>query len=206
MQEPLSVAFSLGNLAAHLSGLSKIRAGIPPSYTLRPFYEMLAYVGAASWIFSAIFHSRDFLLTEQLDYFAAGANVLYGMYYTTVRLWRLDRPEPKIQSVLRAWTVLCLAMYSAHVAYLKLWRWDYGYNMAANVACGIVQNIMWSWFSFNKYRETKSAWAMIPGFTVAWVMMAMSLELFDFPPLWGAIDAHSLWHLGTILPTYLWYK
>ena len=34
---------------------------------------------------------------------------------------------------------------------------------------------------------------------------AMSLELFDFPPFAGVIDAHSLWHLGTacILP-YWW--
>jgi hypothetical protein len=34
----------------------------------------------------------------------------------------------------------------------------------------------------------------------------MSLELLDFPPWKGMIDAHSLWHLGTVLPTVLWYN
>jgi len=36
--------------------------------------------------------------------------------------------------------------------------------------------------------------------------LAMSLELLDFPPWMGMVDAHSLWHLGTVLPTVLWYN
>jgi hypothetical protein len=30
--------------------------------------------------------------------------------------------------------------------------------------------------------------------------------LFDFPPWWGAVDAHSLWHLMTVFPTLWWYR
>ena len=206
MQEPFSVLFSLGNLWAHYDGLQKIHAQVPRSYTLRPFYEVLAYVGIASWILSAIFHTRDFPLTEQLDYFAAGANVLYGMYYTPVRIFRLDRPSPRRRSLLRAWTVLCAVLYCCHVGYLKGVTWDYTYNMAANVAAGVVQNILWSWFSVDRFRKSRRLWATWPGLVVAWVMFAMSMELFDFPPWFGSIDAHSLWHLMTIGPTVLWYK
>jgi hypothetical protein len=32
------------------------------------------------------------------------------------------------------------------------------------------------------------------------------LELFDFPPIWGMVDAHALWHLGTVVPTIAWYR
>jgi len=85
-------------------------------------------------------------------------------------------------------------------------KWDYGYNMAANVVCGIVQNALWSWFSVKRWRESHRAWAVWPGLVVAWVLMAMSLELLDFPPFWGLVDAHSLWHLGTIAPTVLFYN
>ena len=207
MQEPLSVIFSAGNFLAHYNGLhNKVLPNMPASYSLRPFYVALAYIGMTSWVFSVIFHTRDFPVTEQLDYFGAGASVLYGMYYTTVRVFRLDRATPRRRSVLRAWTAACIVMYVMHVAYLKLWAWDYTYNMAANVACGAVQNALWSWFSWNRYRESRRAWAAWPGIVVAWVLGAMSLELLDFPPLWGALDAHSLWHLGTIAPTVLWYK
>lgn len=206
-QEPLSVLFSAGNLWAHADGLRKVRAALPRSYTLLPFYVALAYVGMASWAFSSVFHTRDFRATEQLDYFGAGANVLYGLYYTVVHHLRLDRRgSPRRRSVLRAWTLLCALMYACHVLYLKLWSWDYGYNMAANVVCGLVQNALWTWYSWVKYGETRRGWAAWPGLTVAWIVLAMSMELFDFAPLWGAVDAHSLWHLGTIGPTIVWYK
>lgn len=207
IQEPFSVLCSAGNLWAHWNGLRhRVLAQIPAAYPLRPYYVALACVGMTAWFFSIVFHTRDFVVTEQLDYFAAGASVLYGLYYTPVRLWHLERDTPRRRSVRHAWTALCAALYVAHVGYLKLWRWDYTYNMAANVACGVVQNLLWSWFSYDTYRRSRRAWAVWPGLVVAWVLVAMSLELLDFPPLGGSIDAHSLWHLGTIAPTVLWYK
>jgi hypothetical protein len=206
MQEPFSVLFSLGNLWAHWDGLAKIRAYIPSSYSLRPFYVAFAFVGMSSWVFSSVFHTRDFRLTEELDYFAAGASVLYGLYYTPIRIFRLDLPTPRRRSVLRAWSLLCATLYMVHVGYLKGVRWDYTYNMAANVTAGIIQNVLWSWFSVHRYRRSRRVWAIWPGIAVAWIMFAMSMELFDFPPWAGYIDAHSLWHFLTIGPTVLWYK
>jgi hypothetical protein len=206
MQEPFSVLFSLLNFLAHQNGLAKVRATVPESYPLRRYYIMLSYFGMASWVFSMIFHTRDFQLTEELDYLAAGASVLYGLYYTPIRIFRLDLGGEKTRSVLRAWTVLCIGLYMGHVIYLKGYAWDYTYNMAANVAVGIVQNIMWSWFSWEKYRTSGRWWTTWPGLAVAWIILAMSLELLDFPPWLGCLDAHSLWHLGTVAPTVLWYK
>ncbi|OAA62588.1 Mn2+ homeostasis protein [Niveomyces insectorum RCEF 264] len=221
VQEPASVLFSLGNLWAHAAGLRRLRRRVPAAYPLRPYYVGFGIAGLVSWVASAVFHTRDFLVTERLDYFAAGASVLYGLYYTPLRVFRLVdgggglRHVPKRGSstaaaasfpLLPAWTALCLCLYAAHVGYLTLVRWDYTYNMAANVVCGVVQNALWSVFSWRTWRRTRRQWAVWPGLAVAWVTLAMSLELFDFPPALGVIDAHSLWHLGTIGPTVLWYK
>jgi post-GPI attachment to proteins factor 3 len=206
IQEPFSVIFSIGNFWAHYDGLDKIRSSIPASYSLRRYYELFAYFGMSAWLFSTIFHTRDFAATEQLDYFAAGASVLYGLYYTPIRIFRMDRQTPRRRSLLRLWTLLCCTLYILHVGYLKLVRWDYTYNMAVNVVAGIIQNGLWSWFSYSSYRKSRRAWAAWPGIVVAWIMVAMSLELLDFPPVWGCLDAHSLWHLGTIAPAIIWYK
>ncbi|TVY85100.1 Protein PER1-like protein [Lachnellula suecica] len=206
MQEPFSVFFSLLNFLAHQNGLSKITSNIPASYPLRKYYVLLAYFGMASWTFSMIFHTRDFKFTEEMDYFGAGASVLYGLYYAPIRIFRMDQGGKKTRSLLRLWTVLCLAMYAAHVAYLKWYAWDYTYNMAANVVVGIVSNLMWSWFSVRRYNESGRLWATWPGLVVAWIILAMSLELLDFAPVWGCLDAHSLWHLGTVGPTMIWYN
>jgi hypothetical protein len=206
MQEPFSVIFSLFNYLAHDWGMSKLRENIPASYSLRKYYLWFGYVGLASWTFSMIFHTRDFNLTEKLDYFAAGANVLFGLYYAPIRVFRLDRNEPRTKSLLRLWTALCMLLYTLHVGYLSLWSWDYTYNMAANVVVGIIANLLWSGFSYVQYRRLGRTWAVWPGLCVAWIIVAMSMELLDFPPWWGMLDAHSLWHLGTVVPTVLWYK
>ncbi|KAF2644774.1 Mn2+ homeostasis protein-like protein Per1 [Massarina eburnea CBS 473.64] len=206
MQEPFSVIFSLFNYLAHDWGMSQLREKIPVSYPLRKYYMMFGYFGLASWVFSIVFHTRDFPLTEKLDYFGAGASVLYGMYFTVVRVFRLDKKDPMKQSVLRLWTITCILLYTLHVAYLSLWRWDYTYNMAANVAVGCVQNLLWSGFSYVRYKKVGRVWAMWPGLIVAWILLAMSFELLDFPPWLGMIDAHSLWHLGTVGPTIWWYN
>ncbi|KAF2432797.1 Mn2+ homeostasis protein Per1 [Tothia fuscella] len=209
MQEPFSVLFSLLNFLAHDHGMSRLRDAIPASYPLRRYYILFGYFGLASWTFSMVFHTRDFGVTEKLDYFGAGASVMYGLYYTPIRIFRLDggeRGDRRKSSVLRLWTVLCISLYVAHVAYLTLWSWDYTYNMAANVACGIVQNVLWSGFSIIRYARMKKIWAAWPGLIVTWIILAMSLELFDFPPWKGMLDAHSLWHLGTVGPTIWWYS
>jgi len=53
---------------------------------MRPFYVFLARLGMVTWFLSAVFHTREFPITKKLDYFGAGASVLYGMYYATVRI------------------------------------------------------------------------------------------------------------------------
>ncbi|KAH0542705.1 hypothetical protein FGG08_002940 [Glutinoglossum americanum] len=206
VQEPFSVLFSLLNLLAHQHGLSQIRESMPVNYPLRRYYIWFSYLGLVSWVCSMVFHTRDFRWTERLDYFAAGASVLYGLYYAPIRIFRLDKRTPAKLSILRLWTVLCGALYVAHVSYLTLWRWNYTYNMAANVTVGILQNLLWSWFSITRYKRLKKMWAAWPGLIVMWLILAMSLELLDFPPLGGYLDAHSLWHLGTVIPTVWWYR
>lgn len=207
IQEPFSVMFSLFNFLAHRDGLSKIYDRIPPDYSLRKYYVVFSYIALTSWLFSMIFHTRDFNLTEKLDYFAAGASVLYGLYYTPIRIFRIDQKKPPIkQTLLRLWSITCVLLYVAHVSYLTFWSWDYTYNMAANVAVGVLQNILWSWFSVKRYQKLKKPWAAWPGLIVAWIVVAMSMELLDFPPIKGMVDAHSLWHLGTVGPTIWWYS
>jgi len=238
MQEPFSVLFSLLNYLAHIWGLSQVREKIPAGYTLRKYYVAFGYFGMASWIASMVFHTRDFVATERADYFAAGASVMYGLYYTPIRLFRLDvapsaAPYPSRsgtstpvysdktdaggsgaggiirnynKTILHLWTLFCLALYGAHVAYLTLWRWDYTYNMGANIAVGVVQNVLWTGFSLSRYRASGRGWTAWPGMIIAWVVLAMSLEVLDFPPIGRFVDAHSLWHLLTVGPTIWWYR
>lgn len=207
MQEIFSVFFSFLNFFAHYYGSKKMVERIPASYPLRKYYVTFGYFGMASWIFSMIFHARDFPITEKLDYWAAGASILYGLYLAVIRVFRLDdRRDRSKSAVRRLWTTTCIVLYIAHVSYLGFWSWDYTYNMIANVVVGTIQNLMWIVFSIHRFRkDPKKPWTLWPALIVTWIMAAMSLELFDFPPWWGLVDAHSLWHLGTVVPAAWWY-
>jgi hypothetical protein len=41
---------------------------------------------------------------------------------------------------------------------------------------------------------------------VALVASASLLEVLDFPPIFGLVDAHALWHTATALLTGIWYS
>ncbi|KAA8644781.1 PGAP3/PER1 family protein [Aspergillus tanneri] len=161
---------------------------------------------ALCWTFSMLFHTRDFPLTEKLDYFGAGANVMYGLYLAVIRIFRLDQEDPRYKPTLRRLlTAVCLILYTLHVCYLSFWSWDYTYNMIANIVIGMTQNVLWTAWGIIRYRKTNRFWTVWPALIVVWIILAMSLELLDFAPWKGLIDAHSLWHLGTVIPAAWWY-
>ncbi|KAG0636636.1 Per1-like-domain-containing protein [Tuber brumale] len=204
VQEPFSALFSILNGYVHYAGLKSLKRELPRSYPLDLYYRLFSIFGIFCWFWSTVFHMRDFVFTERMDYFAAGANVLYGLYLAPIRIFRLYRPA--YARALRIWGLVCIASYTAHVYFLLGVRWDYTYNMLANVVVGSITNTLWTYWSIRHYTRLKSFWAAWPGLIVMWLIMAMSLELLDFPPLAGALDAHSLWHAATILPGMWWYK
>ncbi|KAL4911574.1 hypothetical protein BDW74DRAFT_143209 [Aspergillus multicolor] len=206
MQELFSVLFSGLNFLAHWYGMSRIRDTTPSWHPLQKYYIAFGYSGLAAWTFSMLFHARDFPLTEKLDYYGAGASVLYGLYLATVRIFRLDKEQPRYRPTLRRLlTTICILLYALHVCYLSFWSWDYTYNMIANIVVGMIQNTLWICFSVVRYQKTGKTWTLWPALIVAWIILAMSLELLDFPPWYALIDAHSLWHLGTVIPCAWWY-
>ncbi|VVT50449.1 uncharacterized protein SAPINGB_P002767 [Magnusiomyces paraingens] len=207
VQEPLSVLFSILNFVPHYHGfralLSSLRAPNAPT-TLLWVYLGIAITGMNAWTWSSVFHTRDFVVTECLDYFSAGLTVLYGFYAASVRVFRLDYPRRRYTRYTLAF--VCIVLYILHVLYLSLVRFNYGYNMLANVFVGLLQNVLWVSFSLFQYWKFREYWRLWPLGLVITVSLAMSFELFDFPPILDMLDAHALWHAGTVLPTYWWYN
>ncbi|KAJ7063646.1 Per1-like protein [Mycena amicta] len=230
MQEPASVAFSLLNFWAHWRGLSRVRREIPDSHPMKRYYIIWSFTGLNAWIWSAIFHTRDWPVTEKLDYFSAALTILYALYYTVVRLFHLypvprrtrlslSTPDasPEGSLALRTWSLLCLVAYMGHVAYLaSLSRFDYHYNIVFNTVIGLAHNALWLLYSlpvsipvFKRFpgrpKSYRPQFVTTAGVFVALMTAASVLELFDFAPLARVIDAHSLWHLATAPIALGWY-
>ncbi|CAN6654184.1 protein Per1p [Trichomonascus vanleenenianus] len=217
VQEPASVIFSILNLIPHYHGFRMIQKVFKDEKKydihLGLYYKVFAIIGMNAWFWSSVFHTRDFIVTERLDYFGAGLTILYGLYTALVRIFRLDKRENKLAR--RIVTAACVLVYLGHVGYLTLIRWSYSYNMAFGVIVGLIQNVLWSVHAFRSYfkmqneqlasSQRHNGWALWPFFIVLSISCGMAFELLDFPPIWDAVDAHSLWHAATIVPCYWWY-
>eukprot|EP00892_Ulva_mutabilis_P007009 jgi/Ulvmu1/4680/UM002_0411.1 len=199
MQEIVSVFMSLGNLFAHVTGMRQFLRN-SQAEGLR-YYGVLwkAYilVSLVAWVASAVFHARDTFLTERLDYIAAFATVMTGFAASVIRCFRIHR---------RTWQMIagagCFAVWLGHMYYMLRIKFDYGWNMQLCVALGLIQAVLWvSWSQISQH----PARGLLLTFVLA-VNGAMLFELLDFQPVWGIIDAHSVWHALTIAITPLWYR
>jgi hypothetical protein len=157
----------------------------------------------------------DTPMTEMLDYFSAGLVILYSLFFTVVRLFHLYPlvPNSPTSLIYKSWAALCGLLYIGHISYLTfLPRFDYTYNMTANLIIGLLHNALWLLYSWGPIRlfpgrdkKYRPIFALRPALFVLLTTLATSLELFDFPPWRRTIDAHALWHLATVPIVPLWY-
>lgn len=224
IQEFVSAFFSLGNFYVNYLGFHRLKTSATSFQFFNVF--LVSIISMLAWISSTIFHIRDFLFTEKLDYYFAGATVLTGFHAIAARLFNLHR-KPILCWI---WFSLCVLAFTAHVYRLET-DWLYTYNMRANITIGILQNCLLSKLCFNIYYKyynqsqtdlsyinytgkmilpsffkSSKLYSLYPLLLTVIVTLGVSLEVFDFAPFFDLVDAHALWHAVTIIPLYYgWY-
>ncbi|XP_035689762.1 post-GPI attachment to proteins factor 3-like [Branchiostoma floridae] len=196
IQEPASVLFSILNGLGHVVMIGVFRRRVPSHAKMNSVVHWLAVISINAWFWSAVFHTRDFSWTEKMDYFCATSLVVFQLF-----MWFTRFGGFKESAMFGA---LLAALFSGHVYYLGFVKFDYGYNMMANVAVGQLNAFCWLGFAFKNVRQRRYMWKCIA--TILSINLLLLLELGDFPPIWWTFDAHSLWHAGTAPVVPLWYS
>ncbi|CAM9840948.1 unnamed protein product [Bubo scandiacus] len=180
--------------------LLRYKATVPPASPMYPTCVAFAWVSLNALGSGPPFSTRGTTaVTEKLDYFCASAVVLHSVYLCCVRTLGLQRPA--LISIFRAFLLLFLA---CHISYLTLVRFDYGYNMAANAAIGLLNLAWWLRWCLRNRPRLPHVWKCA---AVVLLLQALALlELLDFPPIFWVLDAHALWHIGTIPLNVLFYS
>ncbi|XP_058085205.1 uncharacterized protein LOC131232750 [Magnolia sinica] len=208
IQEPVSVALSAFNLAMQFHGWMSFFVLLYYKLPLRPqnrktYYEytglwhIYGLLAMNSWFWSAVFHSRDVDLTEKLDYSSAVALLGYTLIITVLRTFNVRDEAVRV-------TVAAplIAFVTTHILYLNIYKLDYGFNMKVCVIMGLAQLLLWAfWAALTGHPSRFKLWAVVFGGG-----LAMLLEIYDFPPYQGYVDAHALWHAATVPLTYLWWS
>ncbi|CCD22210.1 Per1p NDAI_0A00520 [Naumovozyma dairenensis CBS 421] len=226
-QEFFSTIFSIANFVPHYYGFQKLNHRITSiqksrgqlaTLAILKNYIYVSIAGMFAWIASTIFHWRDLIITEKLDYFFAGLTVLAGFHAILARMVRLDQYSKWHQY----FSICVLLIFSGHILRLYI-DWSYTYNMRFNIFFGLLQYILLlslavQNYSYLKSRRIKSRsfynlpysrqffkLCFIPTILVLSTAMAMSLEIFDFFSYTFQIDAHAIWHFCTIWPSLILY-
>lgn len=223
IQELYSTLFSIANFVPHYRGFKILRSELKKlshydkSGILLDKYVYVSIAGMLAWTASSIFHLRDLIVTEKLDYFFAGATVLSGFHAIFIRIFRLDKHD-NLRHLFCGTVILIFLM---HILRLYL-DWSYTYNMRFNVAFGVLQYLLLLTLSYRNYVHLKSqpksrsspyasqaqmTWQLctVPLLLVVGTSLAMSCELFDFFSYTWQIDSHAIWHACTILPSWKLY-
>lgn len=199
VQEPASTVFSILNGLIHFTQVRKFTREVPNNAPFYYIHLIYAVVSINAWIWSTIFHSRDTIFTEMMDYFSAQLVITCSTCFLFLRFFGI---EPLWRSV--SVGVVCLAFYLHHIYYLAFVRFDYSYNMTVGVALGVSNLVGWTTWSLSCMSRQPYVWKCAA--TVIAINLLLLLELIDFPPLWYTFDAHSLWHLGTSPLPIVWYS
>lgn len=77
-----------------------------------------------------------------------------------------------------------------------------GLNKKVCVTMGIAQLLIWAvWAGVTRHPSRWKLWVVVVGGG-----LAMLLDIYDFPPYWGFVDGHALYHATSIPLTYLWWS
>ncbi|TMW42904.1 hypothetical protein DOY81_012010, partial [Sarcophaga bullata] len=182
MQEPASVIFSIFNIVAHLKNLRKFRKEVRPDSPCYKIWHIFTAVSLNAWIWSVVFHARDFPLTELLDYAFAYSMVLTTLYCMVMR-YCLNKYAKNFE-VLNCFYFRMLLKYSwilrALVSLMSFWllyKLFCVYSVASLVSLALSDWFLWS---FRNYLISHANY---------WIL-----------------DAHALWHLATTFITSLLYS
>lgn len=206
IQEPASVLMSVINMLANAYCLKRLLGTFrEKGHTVHQFKNtlwMIHFVLAThAWIWSSVFHSRDVLATERLDYFSAGGLMVFDMYLSCCRVLSLSSAAFRI-----LFALALIVGYARHMYVMHFVKFDYGYHVGMCVGAGVIQSIAWILWLFCKQEGREHPGKKFLALFVAAVNAAVLLEVLDFPPLLDTVDAHALWHLATIPLTFLFYE
>jgi post-GPI attachment to proteins factor 3 len=211
-----SMVFSVGNLAPHalfvcfrpwrerfapLRRLPPQLSGRPGAllYPLSPVLILHGLAGINAWFWSTVYHARDTTATQRMDVHCATLYVAFSVFVLALRILQWDPVSAPAR-------LLALAIFGSlllNFLYLDFVRWDFQYNLSITVTAVVLYALTgFAWVLLHRARPY--AWKL--GLTLALLLSAGLLEVFDFPPvLHYTLDAHAVWHLATIPLTVAWY-
>jgi len=223
LEEPASTIFSMFNAIPHVifitCTLFKIKISIPSlslhsyssNYFMKPWLVFYPITALISWISAVVFHSKKTDITSLIDYLAAFVFIFYAFWIAVRRLWGQNANYYLVTIIFIILNVLCY--YRIYTMIKGSVSFDD--HMKLSIGLAIASVVLWNlWiFYISKLEYTSNSKSYGNKYHRKWLCLccqmlfclASLLEIFDFPPIYGIFDAHSLWHAATAPLAFMWY-
>ncbi|VFQ80586.1 unnamed protein product [Cuscuta campestris] len=206
IQEPVSVALSALNLAIQFHGWVSffilVNYKLPFRPNRKPYYEYTglwhsyAILSMNAWFWRAVLHSRDVDLTERLDNSSVVALLGFSLILAILRTFNVRDEATRVMV-----SAPIVAFVTTHILYLNFYQFDYGLNRKVCFAMVTAKLTMWGvWAGGSRHPSRRKLWAVVAG-----GILVTLLEISDFAPYWGFVDARAVSHAAAIpLTSLLW--
>ncbi len=192
MEEPAASFFSFTIFLIELYILfTLLRLPSPALSRVRYPVVAMTVVWAWTYLWSTLFHIRETVLTERMDYFSSVLGWLYMAYAAAVHTLSLPaRWAAWLGAGLALW-----ALYFLH--YMLAVSFDYGFAVRSVATVVVAHLLLYSVWCFRCLRSGERPLSVVLPCAATHLMIAMAcpLELNEInPPIWQTFDSHSLWH------------
>ncbi|XP_021768246.1 post-GPI attachment to proteins factor 3-like [Chenopodium quinoa] len=204
IQEPVSVALSLIILGLIFHGWVSFFILLYYKLPLKPnrkcYYEytglwlVYAILSMNSWFWSAVFHGRYVELTENLYYSSRVALLGFSLIISIIRSLNVTTEAARVMVA-----APLIAFVTTHILFLNLVELDYGLNMVVMVVIATAQLLFWTICAIRSHQPSR--WKLLV--VVVGGGISLLLEIIDFPPYKGFIDAHAFWKAISVPLTYI---
>ena len=214
LEEPASVVFSILNAFPHISFFitqilksKTTNSDMENKETCYMQYWLMLYstIATICWFSSAIYHSKKTKNTTQLDLITALLFIITGLFLVIRRIY--DK-NANYYSILMISSILYI-FWGIRAYYMLQNQISFDNHMKTSIFLVILTTTLWFlwllYIHYNNKTHINSKVKYLCFICQIWLILASALEIFDFPPLYGIFDAHSLWHLVTIPLGYVWY-
>lgn len=203
VQELGSSLFSVGNLLGNVYGYGRIysRGADPSNWFMHGAVKLSFYMAINAWFWSMVFHARDVQFTMIMDYVSALALIFTNF---ALCIFRVFHVRDRTRQVLVA--IPLVLYYLRHTYYMLFVKFSFGWNMQVAITLFAIYLFLFIIWSATHLFTAKRTHVKTVLATCTLMMMAATLEVFDFSPVLDLIDAHALWHAATIPVAVLWYR
>ncbi|CAL1405057.1 unnamed protein product [Linum trigynum] len=208
IQEPVSVALTAVILALQFHGWISFFILVYYKLPLRPdkktYYEytglwhIYAFLYMNAWLWCAVYHTRDVVLTEKLYFSSTVAWVGFSLILATFRAFNIRDEAARVMIAAPV-----IAFVTTHILYLNFYNFDKGLNAKVSGAMTLVQVLIWLvWATSSRHPSRWKLWLVV----LVGGSLSMLVEVYDFPPLGRYVDARAIWHVAAIPLGYIWWS